>query len=158
MIKLVPMEEEDFQAYLKTAIEDYANEHVKAGNWQPSEALAKSEQEFHQLLPKGVSSEKQYLFTICDANSGNKVGMIWFAVLTKPLVPMAFIYDFRVNEQYRGKGYGTQALLAIEDQVKELGIKSIGLHVFGHNTIARALYEKAGYRVTNVQMVKELNS
>jgi predicted GNAT family acetyltransferase len=30
------------------------------------------------------------------------------------------------------------------------------LHVFGHNQVARALYEKIGYEVTNVLMSKKL--
>ncbi len=157
MVKLIPMEEKDFQAYLQGAIEDYAQEHVKAGNWQPSEALAKSAQEFQQLLPQGVASENQHLYTITAEDTGEKVGMIWFAVLTNRTVPRAFIYDFRIDEQHQRKGYGTQALIAIEEKVKELGIKNIGLHVFGHNHAARALYEKVGYHITNVNMAKDLS-
>ncbi len=104
MVKLKSMEEKEYQEYLPNAIEEYAQEHVKAGNWQPSEALAKSTQEFLQLLPKGVSSENQYLYSIYDENSGDRVGMIWFAVLTDRSVPMAFIYDFRIDEQHQRKG------------------------------------------------------
>ncbi|WP_420851953.1 hypothetical protein [Paenibacillus allorhizoplanae] len=39
---------------------------------------------------------------------------------------------------------------------REIGIKSIGLHVFAHNQIARGLYEKLGYEETSIVMAKEL--
>jgi RimJ/RimL family protein N-acetyltransferase len=39
-----------------------------------------------------------------------------------------------------------------------LGIERIDLNVFAPNQIARRLYEKQGYRVTNYQMQKEIGS
>lgn len=39
---------------------------------------------------------------------------------------------------------------------KEVGLKMIGLHVFGHNKVARGLYEKSGYTETNIKMEKTL--
>nr|WP_244923495.1 GNAT family N-acetyltransferase [Peribacillus butanolivorans] len=38
----------------------------------------------------------------------------------------------------------------IEIIAKELGMKKISLHVFGHNKFARGLYEKSGYEITNI--------
>lgn len=66
------------------------------------------------------------------------------------------MYDFLVYEPYRRCGYGWQALQALEQNVRALGLDTIGLHVFGHNHAARALYEKAGYEVTNINMAKKL--
>ncbi len=76
MVRLVPMSETDFQAYLPEAIQGYAEEHVTAGDWHPSEARERSEKEFQQLLPDGVASKDQYLFSIVDASTSAKVGMI----------------------------------------------------------------------------------
>ena len=91
---------------------------------------------------------------IWNADDG-AVGMLWFAVEeTRPTA--AFIYDFSVGETYRGKGYGREALLALENRAKALGVRSISLHVFGHNRIARALNEKLGYETTNINMTKRL--
>ncbi|KAB2854509.1 MAG: GNAT family N-acetyltransferase, partial [Anaerolineae bacterium] len=50
----------------------------------------------------------------------------------------------------------TQAMLALEDEVKKVGLDSIGLHVFGHNQSAYALYQKIGYETTNIVMAKKL--
>jgi ribosomal protein S18 acetylase RimI-like enzyme len=61
-----------------------------------------------------------------------------------------------VEENQRGKGYGKQAMLMIEEKARELGLNSIGLHVFGSNKVARSLYEAVGYEVTSVNMSKKL--
>ena len=40
--------------------------------------------------------------------------------------------------------------------VKEKGFSRLGLHVFGHNKVARKLYESLGFETTNVVMSKGL--
>lgn len=155
MVQLIPMTENEFKDYLKAAVEEYAQEHVRAGNWDPAEALQKSEQEFQQLLPQGVASPDQHLFSIVD-DAGAKVGMLWFAVRHKGAHPYAFVYDFMIDEQFRRKGYGRQAFAVLEEKAKSLDLDSIALHVFGHNQAAIALYQAAGYEITNLHMSKKL--
>lgn len=157
MIRLVPMNETEYQEYLDFAIADYAQEHVKAGRWNAENALQSATQEYQQLLPDGLHTKNQYLFTIVDELTGDKVGMLWFAVTERANEPVAFVYDVIVYEPFRRHGYGEQAFLAMETKVRELGIKRIGLHVFGHNHAARAMYEKLGYVTTNVAMSKSLS-
>ena len=158
MIRLVPMKTTEYQTYLDISIREYAEDKIRAGNWQPAEALERSAQEFHQLLPEGVASRDQYLYDIEDARLGVKVGMIWLARIMQGTHPVMFIYDFRIDEPYRRKGYGEQAMRAAEDQAKTLGLDTIALHVFGHNQAARALYEKLGYEITNINMAKKLTT
>lgn len=150
------MTEGDFQAYLEEAIRDYAQEHVKAGNWTDAEALNKSRQEFATLLPEGTASKNQFLFSI-QTPQGTNVGMLWFAIRDKSGTPFAFIYDFRIESQFQRRGFATQALRALDERVKALGLNEIELHVFGHNHAARALYEKSGYETTNILMSKKLS-
>jgi len=156
MVRLVPMSKSDYQAFLESGIQRYAEEHVKAGNWHPSEALEKSRKEHQQLLPDGVATKNQYLFSIADEETGSKVGMIWFAVDDKRLQPSAFVYDFMIYEEFRRRGYGTQAMRTVEEKVRELGVTKISLHVFGHNHAARDLYEKIGYEITGIHMSKKV--
>jgi len=108
-----------------------------------------------RLVPMS-ESEHQHLFSIVDETTEEKVGMIWFAVPIGRPHPSAFVYDFSIVEEQRRKGYGEQALRAVEDKVRELGLDTISLHVFGHNHAARALYEKAGNAVTDLMMSKKL--
>lgn len=157
MIYLQPMNEAEYQEYLDVAVADYAQEHVKAGRWSSEEALQEARKEYQALLPDGVNSKNQYLFTIVDEQTGAKVGMLWFAATERADERVAFVYDVIVYEQFRRRGYGEQAFQALETKVRESGLKKIGLHVFGHNYAARAMYEKLGYVVTNVQMSKSLS-
>ena len=157
MVRLVPMTAAELQVYLAGAIDNYAREHVKAGNWLPEEAHQKSEQEFKQLLPDGVASKDQYLFSIEEAPSGLKIGMLWFAVTLKGAHQTAFIYDFIIDEAHRGQGYGRQALAALDQQAAALGVETISLHAFAHNQTAIALYQKLGYAITDVHMSKKIS-
>ncbi len=156
MVRLVPMSNSEYEAYLAFAVRDYADEKVAAGNWQPAEALERSAQEYQKLLPQGVATPDNYWFKIEDQTLATTVGMIWLARISFGTHPVAFIYDFRVDERFRRRGYGQQALRAAEEQVKALGFDRIALHVFGHNHAARALYEKMGYEITNISMSKNL--
>lgn len=157
MVRLVPMSESDFEMYLERAVRNYADDHVRAGNWHPSEALARSEQQFRQLLPDGVASKDQHVYSIEDTATQAIVGMIWFAASAQQSRLSAFIYDFEIREEYRRRGFASQAMQALEEKVRALGLEAISLHVFAHNHAARALYEKMGYVVTAIHMSKPLS-
>jgi ribosomal protein S18 acetylase RimI-like enzyme len=158
MVHLKPMTESEFQSYRKGAVEEYARQRVREGDWQPADALHKAEQEFLRMLPQGVNSKNQYLLSIQADQTDLNLGMLWFAVRGAAPHLAAFIYDFMISEQFRQRGYGMQALSALDEKAKELGIATIALHVFGHNQAAIALYQKAGYEITNLQMAKKLSS
>ena len=116
--------------------------------------MQKARESFERLLPQGLQSENHYLYSIYDGDEA--VGVIWMRAEIGRPIKSGFIYDLRVDEQFRGKGYGKQAMLLIEDKARELGLKSIGLHVFGYNTVARNLYEGIGYETTSLNMIKQL--
>ena len=148
------MKEEEFQKYAMNSAAEYARDKVASGNWHPDEALMRAEQEFQNELPKGLNTENQYLYSLEDSGTGQNVGMIWFMLDIKRPIPVAFIFDFVIFEPFRRKGYGSKALKSAEQKVGKLGAKRMELHVFAFNTSARALYEKAGYQVTNLNMAK----
>ncbi len=157
VIVLEPMTETEFRLYRQRLIREYAAEKVRAGNWSAEESLSRSEQETDQLLPDGLKTKEHYLFSIRDTVLPQSVGILWFAVVHSGSKPSAFVYDIEIEEALRGKGYGTQALKALEERVKLLGIDKIRLHVFGFNYAARALYEKLGYAITNINMEKRFS-
>jgi len=157
-VQLVPMAEADFKAYRAQVIPEYADEQVRTGNWTPQEARARAEQQFQELLPKGVATEHHYLFSVLAAENGAKVGLLWVALNARGGRRTAFIYDCVVFEAHRRQGYGQAALRALEAMARGWSVQSIGLHVFAHNTGAQALYQKAGYVVTDRQMSKRLET
>lgn len=147
------MSSSEFDKYIKNAITTYAKEKIESGNWTEDEALTRSESEYNNLLPDGVNSDKNHLFSIINEDD-EVIGMIW---LNEKENKSSFIYDISVNEDYQGKGYGHRAMKEIEHIASSLGLEKIELHVFGHNKIARNLYEKLGYKETNVIMSKSIN-
>jgi RimJ/RimL family protein N-acetyltransferase len=159
MVHLRPMTQAEYDSWLADEIQAYADEKVQAGAWDPADARQRSEDEHQKLLPLGLETPNNYLYRIlAETPHGSApvpVGMLWVAVPSwRP--PLAFVYDFVIEAAYRRRGYATQALQALDETVRALGLDTIGLHVFGHNHAARALYEKAGYVVTDVNMAKKL--
>jgi len=154
MITLIPMEQSEFDPFLEENIVRYAEENVRSGRWQQHEALEKSRASFQKFLPNGLQSKDQYIFNIFDNDQDSKIGLMWVEVkMDEPHRP-AFIFDFILEEQYRGQGLGKKALLALDEKLKAMGAKSVALHVFGYNTTAFELYKKMGYEVTNINMRK----
>ncbi|WP_432806565.1 GNAT family N-acetyltransferase [Mesobacillus maritimus] len=151
MVRLDKMNSSEFEQYLSHAIRGYADEHVKAGNWNEQEALSKATKEYERLLPDGEKTANHTLFTIRDEDK--EVGMIWLAQRAND---KGFIYDINIWEENQGRGYGKQAMIEIEKVARKLGLKSIKLHVFGHNRVARGLYEKLGYLETSIVMEKKI--
>jgi len=152
-VRLDPMSEADYRSWRERAVAAYAADHVAAGNWTAEESLARSEAEFRQYLPEGLSSPGQYLWTV-RADDGSGVGILWVGTQRRP--GQAFIYDIEIDDSRRGQGFGKAAMLALEDWARSNGIASIALHVFGHNETARRLYRGLGYVETNVNMQKDL--
>jgi len=146
----------EFKRYLRLAVPEYARGHVRAGDVDPKKALAKAKAEYAELLPKGVATPGHHLYTIALAENDKAIGMLWFDLRQRHGKRKAFIFDFRLDKAQRGKGLGRQALAALEQQAKVLGAVSVGLHVFGDNIAARALYEKSGFRYSSMHMTKAL--
>ena len=123
-VRLEKMASNEFQRYLEYAVKNYADEHIKSGEWDEQEAFSKAKKEFEELLPENENTENNYLFTIRD--NDEEVGMIWLAQRTNE---EGFIFDINVWDGNKHKGYGKQAMKDIEIIGKEIGLKSIGLHV-----------------------------
>lgn len=156
MTTLKPMRHEAFEAYLEAAIAGYAEDNIASGRWPREGALARSREDFNESLPRGLDTPDNYLFEIQDDSSSTVVGVIWFAVVVKNGLKSAFVYDIEIKPELRRKGHARAALRALEPLVQALGLQSIGLHVFGHNPGAQALYSSLGYDVTGINMLKHI--
>jgi ribosomal protein S18 acetylase RimI-like enzyme len=146
-VTLRPMSGAEFAGYRDQLVAAYAQDMVDAGAFTDHAAsLAASEQSTSDLLPDGVDTMGQHLWTACDGQKGDQtpVGILWIAVDG----PKAFIYDIEVREDQRRRGYGREVLDAGGRAAIDLGASTLGLNVFGHNDGALALYERAGYATT----------
>jgi ribosomal protein S18 acetylase RimI-like enzyme len=157
MIVLEEMDGADFQEYLKFSIENYANEKVKAGTWKKEEAEAMAGDQLARILPQGKETPNHFLFNIVEMDNSRKAGVLWLGILESGRdYAGAYVWDIVINPEFRGKGYGKQAMIAAEEKAKALGQRRITLHVFGHNTVAINLYKSTGFNVTDLIMSKEI--
>jgi ribosomal protein S18 acetylase RimI-like enzyme len=151
---LIPMTQTEYEAFLARLIPEYAADNVRAGYWDPSEALEKSRKQTEELLPQGLQTRDHYLYTLYEGDEA--VGSIWLRAEMDRPGKSGFIFDVRIDEKFRGKGYGRQIMLLIEEKARGLGLRSLGLHVFASNRAARNLYESMGYEVSSLNMIKNL--
>ena len=156
VVRLAPIAEADKQWFVEWAIQDYARAQVEAGTWVAEDAERLSRETFESLLSAGLDTPKQHMCAVVDEALDRPVGYLWYAERHRGHDKHAALYEFMILEEYRRQGYGTQALLALEEHAKRAGLSTIVLHVFGHNAPARALYEKAGYTERNITMVKRI--
>jgi ribosomal protein S18 acetylase RimI-like enzyme len=154
-IALEPMTQAEFDAWLSRAIVEYAQEHIVDGRWSADEAVEKSRAEHDQLLPQGLATPDNHLWSILRARDRERVGVLWVNVRQKPK-PHAFVYNIEIFPDFRRQGFAEAAMKQLEVEARRMGAETIRLHVFGHNTAARPLYEKLGYIPTNIVMAKPL--
>ena len=151
MIKLESLQQEDFQRFLEREIRGYAEDHVRNGSWPADGALERSRKEFEFYLPDGIRTQDQYLWSLID-DAGNKIGVLWVQLKDHK----AFIFDFVIDEEFRGKGFGKQALSVMDEKLRTMGAESVALHVFGDNISAQELYKKMGFYIVGMNMKKDL--
>ncbi len=152
------MNAESFGPYLRNAVAEYAADNVAAGRWPEAGALQRSAADFDALLPQGVATPDHFLFDILATPEGPAVGALWFAVVDRHTTASAFVYDLLVRAEHRRQGHAQRAFQAMESIVRGLGLTQVGLHVFGHNPAAQALYTKLGYGVTGLNMARQLDT
>lgn len=144
----------EFKIYRARLIPAYAADNVQAGDWDPDQAETLAARETDNLLPEGPQTAGMLLLAAENEN-GEQVGQVWIA-LNRSGHGDAWIYDIEISPEHRGQGYGRALLQAAEEQARQHGASTVGLNVFGANTVARNLYESSGYQVTSLAMRKLL--
>lgn len=155
MTHITPMTEEEYIAHFAQSIKDYAKDKIAAGQWAAADALELAQKDIDRLLPQGFATPEQWFFTVRDDNRQN-IGAIWISLREQGGRKIAWLTDIVVHEAFRRQGHARRALLAAEQVIAKAGLPGMGLHVFGHNPGAQALYASMGYAVTNVNMFKPL--
>lgn len=152
---ITPMTEDEYIAHFSESIKAYAKDKIASGQWAAADALNLAQKEIDNLLPQGFATPEHWFFTVRD-ESAQKVGAIWISLREQGGRKIAWLTDIVVLPQFQRQGHAKRALLAAEQVIAAEGLPGMGLHVFGHNTGAQALYASMGYAVTNVNMFKPL--
>lgn len=123
----------------------YSGELLQAGLVKDREAARKAaSEELHQDMIDHPSNPYYYYHLISDKPI-HRCGYIVYSINEKT----AYLESIHLDESFRGRGLGKEALEALESEAKKRGIDGIKLYVFAHNKIAFALYKQMGYLIEN---------
>lgn len=123
------------------------------GRFRPSEIRQAIEATTELLLARPGNQ-----VTIAEDESGRRLGLLWYGLNRNPLTgeEEAWVYSVSVVPEHRGRGVGKRLMAYAEELARNDGHTTLGLMVASHNTRARELYERIGFRANSVLMRKRL--
>ena len=66
-----------------------------------------------------------------------------------------FIHDLWVEADYRNEGLARQLVMLAVERFGDIGVQQVRLDTAGPNDVARKLFERCGFRVSVVEMLRE---
>jgi ribosomal protein S18 acetylase RimI-like enzyme len=153
-VRLEPMNDDQFAEYVDLVRQQEAQGRAHAMISPPQEAQQAADELAATMLANRTDDAHRFLVGVGD--SGSVVGRLWFKLEERPDGLHSVGYDFSVNEELRGAGYGRAMLAAMRRFHLDHGARSMSFIVYGYNTRAKKLYESIGYEVTQVQLRKKL--
>lgn len=158
MTLLVPMSESEFVRFLEETVPAYAADKVASGQWSHGESLELARKDFEELLPGGLATPGNHLFSIRSDAESEPIGWLWYAEQERGGTRVAYVYDVSIRPEFQRQGHAARAFRALESVAARQGLAGIALHVFGHNLAARALYAKLGFEPTNLNLYKPIGA
>lgn len=148
------MDETEYEVWERDSLDGFRQSWIDRG-LPPDQARAKAESSRAENLPQGLATPGISIEVL--VHDSDVVGHVWVGSReTSPGVVGAFVYDVKVAEDRRGRGYGRALMLHAERIGARAGSGVLGLHVFTGNTPAISLYESLGYATTHRNVFKSL--
>jgi ribosomal protein S18 acetylase RimI-like enzyme len=144
-----------YPTWVRETVGGFAAQQAAAGVLPEREARDQAEREFDRLLPEGLHTPGQHVWSVF--HGGTEVGYLWLGVAEQADGVEGYVYDVAVAPRLRGRGYGRAIVTAGEERARALGVTTMRLNVFGHNDVARNLYDSLGYRTTTTRMSLRLD-
>lgn len=159
-VKIRKMTKDEFERFYHWSVEQNVKELMEELHLSQEEAMKKTTAEVAQMLPEGLDTEHNHLFTIVAGEEN--AGFIWTVHEEFEGRKQSFVCDFAIWESKRRKGYGAAALSLVEKHAADAGCQESVLFVSNENAAAKALYKKCGYHVLRPEehgtyMVKPLS-
>ncbi|MEY9930320.1 ribosomal protein S18 acetylase RimI-like enzyme [Catenulispora sp. GP43] len=151
-VRLDPMTADEYPAWEAVMVSGFAAAQVREGHWAAATARQQALDVTRGLLPAGVESHANHLWTARDAQTEREIGALWIAMRELGPALEAFIYDIHVSPDAQGEGYGRAIMQAGAAAARALGAETVALNVHGANDRAYQLYKSLGYTVTNRHM------
>lgn len=77
-VYLENIKKQTFKDFYEESIIEYAEEHVKSGDWEEEGSIERACTEFEKLLPEGLNTRNQYLLSV---NYNNVyIGYLWLHI------------------------------------------------------------------------------
>lgn len=154
MIILQRMTETEFQDYLPYCIEEYGRDLSTNHGYPLETGIINASKSIHGYLPTGLATLNNLLMCIKPEREPDQIaGYLWVNTQDRD---NAYICDFCVLPAWQRRGFATAALTALEQLLREQGFNGLSLRVAADNPSALALYKKTDFRVTGINMSKQL--
>ena len=151
-ISFEPFPDADLHEWIEQTRLNYINERISAGD-SLAEAEANADATDERLFPNGSPAPGQLVGRL--VSNAQAIGYLWVGTFGSD-PERWWVWDVMIDEQFRGQGFGRQAMLLAETLARREGALTLGLNVLGHNHVARALYTSLGYTETARHMRKTL--
>jgi ribosomal protein S18 acetylase RimI-like enzyme len=155
-VRLRPLRDDEVRGFLDALHEEYVQELVEDASLSWEEAEEKATSDHAALFPGGNPQPDHHMYVV-EPETGEPVGHVFWAKRQAPgSAWRGFLYQLYIDEPFRGRGFGRQAMELLEAEVRAEGLPGIDLNVWGGNELARSLYRKLGFEERAIFMSKEL--
>lgn len=151
-----PMTKAEVEAFIAYSSEAYITDRMTNGGEDRRDAEEIEARQFAVYFPEGRPADNHHLLIGRDAQTGERIGILWLFERTTAAGTSVFIYDIEVDEDRREQGWGRALMTYAEQWAGERGAREIALNVFGGNAVARGLYTSLGYSERSLAMAKTL--
>ena len=159
-VRLRQLREDELPRYRESAQLSYAVSIEQNGGMPGDLAREKARRDFEALWPDGRPAVDHCVYAVEEAATVEEaamgVGYLWLAERDNQGRRVIWIYDIEIDEQFRGRGLGREAMRLAEQEARARGVARVELNVFGGNEVARSLYRSLGYEESAVWMGKDL--
>jgi ribosomal protein S18 acetylase RimI-like enzyme len=154
-LTLRPLRDDEVPAYIERGRAAYRNDLVTQAGLPDEAADRKAQADWERLLPEPKVPDGAHMYALED-ESGARVGVLWWTQRDDEQGPAAYVYEVEIEEAYRGRGHGREAMRLFEEDARAHGFERASLLVLGGNEVARSLYRSLDYAERAVFMSKSL--
>jgi len=105
------------------------------------------------------ATDPRAVFLVADREGFGPVGFLIGTVEKEipiyRLKEYGFIHDLWVEPDYRNEGLARQLVMLAVERFGDIGVQQVRLDTAGPNDVARKLFERCGFRVSVVEMLRE---
>jgi ribosomal protein S18 acetylase RimI-like enzyme len=155
-VRLRPLRDEEVREFIDGLRDEYVRGLIADAKLSRQAAEEKAAADHAALFPDGKPQPDHHLYVV-ENEAGESVGQLFWARRAAPGAgSRAFLYQISIDERFRGRGLGRQAMQLLEAEAAAEGLPGVDLNVWGGNDVARALYRELGFEERAIFMSKEL--